>query len=252
MSEPKRHGTLVLSPHFDDAALSIGGSLAAHVFPEPVSIYTVFGVSNYTKNTFHPGCREVTSLRRREDSRYAAALGARSAFADFKEAGLRIGCDFESIFRSPVNTNPCKPARFDRAIEGIVVDRHPRLLLCPAGIGDHWDHFLVCRAILKTKLEVELPVLFYEDLPYAEQVGPMCAKRFVVSLDHRLHSITIPIDWPKKRAGLNYYPSQLGEDDVERVRKYTRDLAKGERAKGPCERLWTAAFEPKLVPTPSG
>jgi LmbE family N-acetylglucosaminyl deacetylase len=239
-SDPLQTGTLVLSPHFDDAALSIGGALEAGAFPDPVCIYSVFGVSNYTRNRFHAGWRRVTSLRRREEKRYAAALGAICAFAEFQEAALRIGSDFPSLFRCRGNAYPLKPARFDRAMRDIVLEYRPRLLLCALGIGDHWDHLLVYRAVRKMRLGLRLPVLFYEDLPYAERLGPHSVERTVALLGPRFHSITIPIDLDAKCAGLTCYASQLGNDDTHRVRKYAWDLAKRTGAKGPSERLWTS------------
>ena len=72
-SGPLQEGTLVLSPHFDDAALSIGGALAARFFPYPVCTYTVFGVSNYTRSCFHADWPPVTSLRQREERSYTAS-----------------------------------------------------------------------------------------------------------------------------------------------------------------------------------
>jgi len=234
-----RKGTLVLSPHFDDAALSIGGALAARAFPDPVCIYTVFGISNYTRGRFHGGSRRVTSLRRREEKRYAAALGATCAFADFLEAGLRFDSHFASIFRGHGNSDPLKPARFDRAIRDVVFKYRPRLLLCPLGLGDHWDHLLLYRAVRKMRLGLRLPVLFYEDLPYADPLGPRGVERLMALLGRRFHPLTFPIDLNQKCAGLACYPSQLGGEDTYRVRKYAWDLAKRSRVQGPCERLWT-------------
>ena len=237
---PLQKGTLVLSPHFDDAALSIGGALAARAFPDPVCIYTIFGISNYTSGRFHAGWRRVTNLRRCEDRRYAALVGATCAFAEFQEAGLRIGSDFQSLFRCRGNPYPSKPAGFDRALREIVLEYRPWLLVCPLGIGDHWDHLLVYRAVRKMRLSFRLPVLFYEDLPYAEHLGPRGVERAIASLGRRFHSITIPIDLDTKCAGLTCYASQLGDVDVQRVRKYASDLAKWKRAHGPRERLWTS------------
>jgi LmbE family N-acetylglucosaminyl deacetylase len=231
----RQGGTLALSSHFDDVSLSIGGSLAAHVFPEPVCIYTVFGVSNYARGAFHNDWHAVTRRRRREESRFAEALGVACIHTDFLEAGLRIGCDFER------SGNSRKPARFDPAIERIVREYDPRLLLCPLGIGDHWDHILVRQAVLDMKFKPDLLVLFYEDLPYADDLGPDGAKRFVALVNHRFRDVAVPINWKTKRAGLKYYSSQVGEDELRRVRQYTQDLADAVGTEAPCERFWTGA-----------
>jgi LmbE family N-acetylglucosaminyl deacetylase len=247
MFRRKKQGTLVLSPHFDDAALSVGGSLAARLFPKPVWIFTVFGVSNYTQSRFHIDSSWVTSVRRCEERRYATALGLFHGSAKFKEAGLRIGSTFESIFRGPGTLNPRKPAHFDRVIEHVIRGYDPRFVLCPAGIGNHWDHLLLCEAGRRIKLEPDLTVLFYEDLPYANDIGPKGTKRFVASLDHELRPITIPIDWSRKRDGLMYYPSQIGEDEVRRVHNYTAALAKANGTKSAGERFWTKAPKPRVI-----
>ena len=92
------------------------------------------------------------------------------------------------------------------------------------------------------RLGLRLPVLFYEDLPYADRLGPRGAERMLASLGSRFYSITVPIDLETKCAGLACYTSQLGDEDTYRVRKYAWDLAKLKCAKGPCERLWTSTL----------
>jgi hypothetical protein len=174
-------------------------------------------------------------------------LGASCAWAQFKEAGLRIGTDFTLIFRGAENTGPKRPAGFQPAIEEFISKFRPELLLSPLSIGDHWDHFLVRAAILEMKTKACPAVLFYEDLPYANSLGPKSVERFVTSRNHRLRPILISINWKIKRAGLNCYPSQLDDDDVCRVERYTLRLSNRVGESGPVERLWTTAWTPLIT-----
>jgi hypothetical protein len=105
---------LVVSPHPDDAAYSVGGLLSAHAFELPVFGVTVFTRSHGMKYgepvlsralsrplgllSSHPRVNslrlrlrglEVTRLRKLEDANYFRALGAQRIDFDLQEAPLR-------------------------------------------------------------------------------------------------------------------------------------------------------------------
>ncbi|HYR11217.1 MAG TPA: PIG-L family deacetylase, partial [Longimicrobium sp.] len=89
---------LVLSPHPDDAAFSVGGLLHRRVFA-PVTIATVFGRTNFLGvHGFQDDAREATSIRRAEDAAFAAAIGANLISCEFPDASVRLEPSLDAIF----------------------------------------------------------------------------------------------------------------------------------------------------------
>jgi len=105
---------VVVSPHPDDAAYSVGGLLSGHVLAGPVSGVTVFTRSHVMNYGEPPLSRalskplnllssqprinrvrgrlktlEVTRIRKREDANYLEAIGARRIDLDLLDAPLR-------------------------------------------------------------------------------------------------------------------------------------------------------------------
>ena len=75
MSEEFR--TVLISPHSDDAAYSVGGAILAGFFPRPLLIVTPFTVSiSGTYITGEHDVRRVSELRA-EDDVFAQKVGAR-------------------------------------------------------------------------------------------------------------------------------------------------------------------------------
>src|SRR5450755_1046546 len=84
-------GTLILSPHPDDAALSIAGALAKGLFPPPVTLVTVFDRTNFGGGGELGGLDETTALRAREDDSFAEMVGAEIIRLGMIDACVRHG-----------------------------------------------------------------------------------------------------------------------------------------------------------------
>jgi LmbE family N-acetylglucosaminyl deacetylase len=92
-------GTLLISSHPDDVALSVGGSIAKGFFPEPLLLVTVF--SRGGTAIHYGGARKagIDSMRAEEDMEFATAIGARLlqfGLAD-ASASMSPGPEFNSI-----------------------------------------------------------------------------------------------------------------------------------------------------------
>ena len=86
---PEKVGTLIISPHSDDIAFSIGGTLLSHFFPEPLMIVTVFTRS--ISADYFDGPRNektITAQRGAEDRAYAARVGSGMVRLGLPEATL--------------------------------------------------------------------------------------------------------------------------------------------------------------------
>lgn len=80
----------IISPHIDDAALSLGSALLAGSLGKAPRIVSVFSHSNYTIELFSNGDLEViTKMRKAEEKCACQIMRARAEFLDFDEALVR-------------------------------------------------------------------------------------------------------------------------------------------------------------------
>jgi LmbE family N-acetylglucosaminyl deacetylase len=162
--------TLVISPHLDDAVLSVGGSMAAwSAAGERVVVATVC-TDGPPLDALAPSMRTLADypVRRREDADACAAVGA-----EFRWLG-----HVERAFRRPFLTaRACFTTRtlFDRAevaeraaiqeslaaLDALAPDR----ILVPLGVGNHVDHVVALIAATEWALTRGWRdrLLFYED-----------------------------------------------------------------------------------------
>ncbi|MFI1398284.1 PIG-L deacetylase family protein [Streptomyces sp. NPDC020681] len=104
VSAPHSWRTVVLSPHFDDAALSLGGLLLA--LPGPVAVVTVYGgapAADAPTSWWDSSCgfsspAEAHRSRRAEDAAACARLGAEQVVLDhpdgpYADSGELTGLD---------------------------------------------------------------------------------------------------------------------------------------------------------------
>ncbi|GAB0106758.1 hypothetical protein JMUB6875_57470 [Nocardia sp. JMUB6875] len=157
---------VVVSPHFDDAVLSLGGLIAARAGRgQAVEVLTVFSAEGAGRDG---GKRQKAfsdyASRISEDDRALSTLGARAR---------RLGL-FERLFRDPPPRGPLALFRTSadlargaytetvaRTIRGLL-NSESTLVLAPLGIGNHVDHVIVAVGAL-TAARGDPRILFYED-----------------------------------------------------------------------------------------
>jgi hypothetical protein len=204
---------LVLSPHFDDAPLSLGqslldGSLARH----QVTVGVVFGRTNWTQWFYPTPGRAplVSAIRCGEEAVAAARFGFRLRVGGRREAILRTGDLSPDAILDPTfdpTTSGELPAVVELARRWAAASE---VVLAPAGLGHHVDHRLVTAAA--TQLAAGgARVGFYEDRPYACSMGDDEIGDAVRAVDAALVALPVspPIGAEKHRR--LWYPSQLDE-----------------------------------------
>ncbi|WP_405826227.1 PIG-L family deacetylase [Streptomyces sp. NBC_00838] len=133
---PPSPGTVILSPHFDDAALSLSGLISQ--LPGPVTVVTVYGgepAAHHPVSWWDSVCgfstaREAHRARRAEDARACALLGVESVVLDhpdgpYGDGGELTGIDdclaelpSDALLLIPIATNqPDHEKVRDRALE---------------------------------------------------------------------------------------------------------------------------------------
>jgi len=169
---------IYISPHLDDAVLSAGGLIYDQVragtrvetwtlvcgFP-PEADPSPFAQALHFQWGF-ASAEETVRLRRAEDARAAARVGAQTVHFDgFPDCIYRRGADGEPLYPLDVFVDPHPaeaglPAKMTAALLSRLASND--VLVCPLGIGGHADHILVRRAVEG----LNRPLWYYADVPY--------------------------------------------------------------------------------------
>ncbi|MDI3339163.1 MAG: PIG-L family deacetylase [Sphaerobacter sp.] len=173
---PPEPRPLFLAPHYDDVALSCGGTVAALAAagPPPL-IVTCFGgapsgplsaFARFQHARWGVGPDDAVCIRRAEERAAAAALGAEARWLDLRDAiyrGTRYTSDDELF--GPIH--PDDRGLVDELVAAVAALAAPgAALYVPLGVGNHVDHQLVTLAGQRLAARGH-PVLAYEDFPYA-------------------------------------------------------------------------------------
>lgn len=219
---PDRH--IFLSPHYDDIALSAGGTAAelsaasrtpevALIFgqhPDPTEPLTAFAESLH--RAWGLTADEVVSGRRAEENVASIALGTCDRFLPFRDAiyrGSRYLSDEELFGEIKDDEAGLK----DEIIEALKLcddgARNTRIY-APLAVGYHVDHQHAYRAGLKLAGQ-GFEVWFYEDLPYSLKPEHVSARREQIRADGLAPGpiVDVTSQWTRKIDAIMAYPSQL-------------------------------------------
>ena len=268
MKQPTYH--LYLSPHYDDAALSCGGTIHRQVgagqavlvvtlcaAPPPVRAFSAYAETLHQK-WGEP--EDAVATRRQEDEAALAILGAEGYYLSLSDC----------IYRGAAPTGPwyynsdpdifgqVHPAELPLAdtIAGAVAELIPQLeeslIYAPLGVGHHVDHQLTHKAAWQLRAQ-GYTVCFYEDYPYADPGYPFTtfgegnrynlAAALAEPRPARLRPQLYPLseeDWQAKIKSVAAYPSQISSlfvneaAMVTHLRNYALAIGQGTLA----ERFW--------------
>lgn len=209
---------LAISPHLDDAALSVGATLAEFsARGADVEVLTLFAGTPHeplsdVARAFHVKCdlpedASALAMRRDEDRAAIHGLGAHVHHREFLDAIYRRTSDGQWLCQH-------RQAMFDaQALERGLLDkvsgevRHvlytvgPDLVLTCAAIGNHIDHRLTRAAVLHASTGTETTIFLWEDLPYA--IGSPCR-----AVPHLTQPATAAA-WERKWRAISCYSTQV-------------------------------------------
>ncbi|MGH3922585.1 MAG: PIG-L family deacetylase, partial [Pseudonocardiaceae bacterium] len=175
---------LAISPHLDDAALSAAATLADFVARgADVEVVTLFAGTPHeplsaVARAFHAKCNlpdtSAVAIRIEEDQAAMNELGARAHHCEFLDAVYRQAPDGgwlchhdRAMFDDQSIEQGDLLDKISHQVHRLVTALKPDLLLTCAGIGDHVDHRLTTAAALNATTGSSVPILLWEDLPYA-------------------------------------------------------------------------------------
>lgn len=259
-----------LSPHYDDIALSCGGTVAllasAGRTPE---IAVLFGAEPDTGAALSPfavmqhdrwgiAAADVIAARRREESIAAEILGATVTYLPFRDAIYRGDAylDDNQLFSEPVVAEAALAAEIVAALAPAPLPDPNTRVYAPLAAGGHVDHRHAFAAGLLLA-EAGWDVWFYEDVPYALTPGAAEA-RIATSAAPPQTAVVIDIGatWTAKLQAILAYPSQLGVifrgfggGDAANVDRQLRAYATAIGGGVPVERFWQLSAHDPPAPT---
>ena len=245
----------MLSPHADDAALSLGGCLLALALPQPVTIVTIFGESNFMFGAFHGDVPAVSKRRREEDEAFASTAGVGLLSWPYAEASLRplSATSHGGLFAGDCDQPNVAPAGLAERLSRLLTDSPPELLLSPLGLGRHRDHLLVQQLASRLAAHHQVAIAYYEDLPYAAAQSFRSIQAWARNIDASLTpwAVSIVAELAAKVSGLAHYSSQIGAAEVQRVVNHAFGRSWLERVRSfrlrgavqyPIERVWNRDY----------
>jgi LmbE family N-acetylglucosaminyl deacetylase len=268
----RRRRILVIEPHADDAALSVGGVMWLRRCECAFIVATMASRSNFTRyydlDCDYFDVRRVMEIRRKESELFAAMIGGDHVEAGMTDAALRYrDADWTLDFfqrhhmsiSAAISRNPCmdERARWLRAASKLLTDVKSDEVWIPLG-SPHADHELTVNAFLAAmvsnpQLVAERVVRMYQDVPYAAQF-PEYKSEMLAALKQAgmvLEPETIAIDeaFKEKLRLVSVYASQF------ELRAMRGDIEASALSHGSAtaytELLWTVRELPRQL-DPSG
>lgn len=226
---------LILSPHLDDAGLSIPALIKLLVrTKKQILCLNAFTVSPYAPGLRTKSVKTISAARKKEDVKALKFLGKniRSKNLNFLDAPLR---GIKNV--TGKNRVGAKEEIIIKKLVKIISEYKNHFIIAPLGIL-HIDHVTLAEAVLRMLRSGEVSterVLFYEELPVsgaAEMAYINSRARHIgkgVNRKLKAEFITQPGMLALKKKMASFYPSQLLSPDKAIVIKHTKRLGNRER-----------------------
>lgn len=205
--------TILVSPHSDDIAYSLGGTLLTEYFDRPAMLVTVFTKSNFSLRMKLNNSEEITKIRCLEDAEFAKETKIEYRGLNLPESPIRGKKTHKEIFES---SEPDQDPVFKNvylSLSKLIKEFPDALVVSPMSLGGHLDHKIVHESCLAICKENNIKISFYEDLPYASflTLKQIEDKAFEIDPSLRPYKIDITQTFKRKLTNLKIYKTQIGK-----------------------------------------
>jgi len=228
----KQLTSVIFSPHCDDAFLAMGGWILAHI--EDVHVVDIFATCAWTTDEANFSSEELTVINQTEERKLAKEVGVALSLYEYPEALLRGYKEWNApqLLADDASLAVEINKTMKEHIKGV------KQVYFPLAPGHHVDHVIVHEQMTKLFDEmagVDIEVYVYEDLPYSWYGG---VDERIASLQETFQVVPEVFDitdrYEQKEELLGIYKSQLGVDDLRKVREYSASIMPGKYS----ERIW--------------
>ncbi|MBS3124678.1 PIG-L family deacetylase [Candidatus Woesearchaeota archaeon] len=234
-AQKKCPSKIVVSPHSDDAALSMGGHLILN--GSDYNIITVFNTCPFSDNfrAYEMSPAEITECNNKEDVFYARMIGADIVFLNQREALERA---YDSPFEKKIKRGDAEMIAEVRSQLTALTERaNVDSLYFPLSLGNHIDH-VILHLMGRSFTEKGCRIRFYEDQPYTEEMSEAELKEQMAEKTKGLRiaqevDITDVLEEKMRLAAI--YKTQYDRSYLEKLGTYARKIGAGGRA---IERTW--------------
>ncbi|EER22289.1 MULTISPECIES: PIG-L deacetylase family protein [spotted fever group] len=231
----KKAKIILLSPHHDDIAFSIGGMISIYCYTKNIKCYLI-NIFNKTKYCL-PTCKttNVNKQRNAEDNRFAKQFSLNKINLNFPDSSVLRHTAHSEIICTP---HDIRRSFLMQKLNKIFKYIKPNKIFCPLGIGGHIDHKMVKEICLEIFRNNYHNLVFYEDLPYAYDYKSQYIKDIIKrTMPLKLHAkyINITSRWYIKEKSIFFYKSQVTKETIAKIQKYAQSLGAN---KSFFERIW--------------
>lgn len=228
---------LLLSPHADDIAFSVGGALLQG-YMSKATLVTVFEHSSYIPYADPTvSVEQASAIRHAEDLAYADKLGLRHMGLGLKDTTQRGYLDLEEIFTVTDYRKDPSAVQIIQTIQSFL-NQHTEItrLWVPLAIGNHIDHLLVLNSVLTWKADPKPELIFYEDIPYAgcETLQNIQTQVYQSIGFLEVETIDLGDRLEEKLTNLKIYASQVSQEDIDLAKLHAQRIVPGLAV----ERVW--------------
>lgn len=204
--------TVLISPHSDDIAYSLGGTLLKNYFEKPAILVTVFTKSNFSPRLNLTDQEEITRIRYLEDIEFTKKIGVKYKSFHFPEPPLRGKTTHKEIFESDPYLDPIYNAVY-QSLSELIKSFPDALVICPMSLGDNIDHKIVFESCFSICKGSGRKINFYEDIPYVSLLTLEQVKSRASEISHNLkpNKIDITSTFNEKLKSLKLYKTQIGK-----------------------------------------
>lgn len=230
---------IVIAPHCDDVAYSLGGAAQANLL-KIGKVITAFSKSSYTI-TGHGPIETVSASRAKEEAAYCETIGATLELLNYTDACDRLETQDPAKYLSADNAIDHRLlSEITQRILSAVPNQNT-LVMFPLGLGNHLDHRIIAEAGFELGKK-GLSVAFYEDAPYDDSIK----EDEIRKRTDRASSKLLPVElhhgrFEEKCKVLDqHYPTQFDNSERAELEKCTRQRN--------IERIWVPEVNlPKVL-----
>lgn len=225
---------LVISPHPDDAAFSLGGFLLQNA-QESILVWDVFSEQQYS---ICQGKYDEQEQILMEEQFAMEQLHANVILAGLPEAGMRGSQKLSDILNRTISTKEEPLLKEVKAQFAKVVEQEsPDEIYLPLGSGRHIDHLIVREAVIEYLQEKQKneAVWLYEEFPYSlnadwVEIALKDCSAYHLQKEH----LDVTGMEERKAEVIRLYKSQIREREIKKIISYACSI----EAEKMIERVW--------------